>query len=131
MKFNLFPRLLFVAILAMVLLSACAPTVQGLVGLPDDAKLLVMTLVTAGLAALLLWLGNLAGLELGGWVQPLAAVIAPLIITVIEHFLGMIDPIFDAVLLTVIHYLVLLLGGIGSVVLFRRVKDQQTKALLA
>lgn len=124
-------KIAFLFALIAVLLTACAPAVQGLTDLPDEGKLLVMTLVTAGLAALLLWFGNLVGLELGGWVQPIVAVVAPLLITVIEHFLGMIDPIFDAVLLTVIHYLVLLFGGIGSVVLFRRVKNRQTKSLLA
>ena len=124
-------KLLFLFVLLAVLLTACAPAVQGLVGLPDEGRLLVLTLVTAGLTFVLLWLGGLLKIDFGGFVQPLAAVLSPIVITIIEHYLAMIEPIYDNLVLTVIHIIVLLLGSIGSVILFRRVKNQDTKALLA
>ena len=123
-------KLLFLFVLIAVLLAACAPTAQGLVELPDEGRLLALTLVTSGLTFVLLWLGGLLKIDFGGFIQPLAAVLSPLIITVIENYLAMIPPIYDNLVLSVIHIIVLLLGSVGSVVLFRRVKTRDTKALL-
>lgn len=124
-------KLLFLLVLIAVFLTACAPAVQGLVGLPDDARNLVLVLVTAGLTWVLIQLSNLIKLDLSGYAPPLAAVLAPIIITVIENYLGLIPPIFDDLVLAVIHFLVLLIGGIGTFVAWSRVKNKQTRQLLS
>ena len=103
-------KVLFVLVLASLIVAACAPVTAQLVGLPEEGRLLVLSLVTAGLTAALLWLGGLMKLDLGGFVQPIAAAVSPLIIAVIEYFLGMIPSVYDDFVLVVIHYIVLFLG---------------------
>jgi len=93
---------------------------QGLVGLPEEGLQLVLFLVTAGVAYLLLQLGVLLGLDLSGYVQPIVAIVAPILVAFIEKYLGMIPPVYDNVVLTIIHLIVLLVGSIGTVLLFKR-----------
>lgn len=129
---------LFLFVLSTMVLSACmvepepeptqgalAPVANGLVALPDDAATLIAALVTAAVAALFLklnWGGEFA--------QPLAAAISPIIITLLEGWLGVIPPIFDNLVLSILHLLVLFVGGsVGSFLLFKRAK--QPKQLLA
>lgn len=100
------------------------------VSLPDEAKLLILSLITAGVTWLLLQLGALLKVDLSGYIQPIAAALAPIVVTVIENYLKLIPPAFDDVVLTIIHLLVLLLGSIGAWMLFKRVKNKETKALL-
>jgi Na+-transporting methylmalonyl-CoA/oxaloacetate decarboxylase gamma subunit len=123
---------LFLFVLVAGVLSACAPepppapttaVAQTLVALPDDATTLIAALVTAGVAYLLL------KVNMGQYTQTLAAAISPIIITVIEGWLGLIPPIFDNLVLSILHLLVLFVGGsVGSFLLFKRAK--QPKQLL-
>jgi hypothetical protein len=123
---------LFLFVLVLGVLSACAPepapvpqtaVAETLVALPDDATTLIAALVTAGLAYLLL------KINMGQYTQTLAAAIAPIVITAIEGWLGLIPPIFDNLVLSILHLLVLFVGGsVGSFLLFKRAK--QPKQLL-
>ena len=124
-------KILFLFVFVAVLLTACAPAVQGLVGLPDEAKDLIMVLLTSGLTFLLLQLGKLIPIDLSGYGAPLAAALAPIVIAVLEYYLGMIPSTFDSIVLTIIHLIVLLVGSIGTIVVFNRVKRKDTKNLLA
>src|SRR3990172_10516071 len=102
------------------ILSACAPAVQGLVALPDEARLLVLSLFTAGVTWVLLWLSMRFGVDLAGYANAIAAALAPVIITLIELGLKAIPPAFDNIVLTIIHLLVLLIGSLGAFFLFKR-----------
>ena len=82
--------------------------------LPEEGQLLILSLVTAGVTWLLLKLSQVSGVDLSGYASAVAAVLAPIIVTVAEHFLQLIPPIFDNLVLTLIHLLVLLLGGLGT-----------------
>lgn len=113
-----------IAFLFVFLLAACvavpaiAPTnslAQTLVGLPEDAQTLILALVTAGVAFLL------TKVNMGQFTQPLAAALAPILILVVENFLGMIPPSFDNIVLAVIHWIVLFVSGsVGAFMLFKR-----------
>lgn len=114
-----------------VFLTACVVTpevapqtafAQTIVALPDDAQTLILSLLTAGIAWLLL------KVNLGGeYAQPIAAALAPVIVVVIENLLGLIPPSFDNIVLAVIHWLVLLVSGsVGAFVLFKRAKTPKT-----
>jgi len=93
-----------------------------LVALPDDAKLLLSGAVGAAILWLLLWLSTYFKVDLAGYAAPLAALVTPVIVFVIEMGLGFINPSLDALVLTVIHFLVLLMGSLGVFFgLFRRV----------
>jgi|SRR3972149_684306 len=94
----------------------------ALVALPDEARLLVLSLITAGLTWVLLVLSAKLGIDLSGYAQPIAAVLAPIVITVVESYLQLIPPVFDDVVLAVIHLLVLLLGSLGSFVVYSLVR---------
>ena len=101
--------------------------VQGLVGLPAEGLQLILFLVTAVVAWLLLQLGTALGLDLAGYIQPIVAIVAPIIVAFIEKYLGMIAPIYDNVVLTIIHLIVLLVGGaLGTFMLFKRVRRLPT-----
>jgi hypothetical protein len=103
-----------------VLLSACAPTVAGLAQLPEEGSILVFTLVTALVTFLLLKLSEWTGQDLAGYANAIAAGIAPIFVTLIESYLNLIPPIFDNIVLTVIHLIVLLVGSIGTFFIFKR-----------
>jgi hypothetical protein len=95
--------------------------IQGLMQLPDEGRILILTLLTAGLA----WL--LTKINMGQYTEALAAAIAPIIITGIEMGLQMIPALYDNVVLSIIHLLVLFIGGsIGFVFFFKRVKEPKT-----
>ena len=120
--------LAWIAVLAVTVVAVVFPLApvaanalaQGLVGLPEEGLQLILFVVTAGVAYLLLQLGVLIGLDLSGYVQPIVAIVAPILVTFIEKYLGMIPPIYDNVVLTIIHLIVLLVGSIGTVLLFKR-----------
>ena len=113
---------------AALVLSACAPIAQSLIALPDEASLLIVMLVTSAVAWLLLKLSTLLKFDLGGYVQPIVAVVAPILITLIESYLQLIPPALDNVVLTVIHLIVLLVGSVGAFILFKR---RASKTLLS
>lgn len=125
-------------ILAVLFLAGCVavPAVapqsafgQGLIGLPDEARLLILSLLTAGVTWLLLQLSVVLKIDLAGYVQPIVAILAPIIVTFLENLLATIPPAFDNIVLTLIHLAVLLLGSLGGFVLFKRVREP--KGLLA
>jgi len=112
-----------VALMAAVLLSGCAAAqgfVHPLVGLPNEGRLLVLILVTSGATWLLLKASVVFKVDLSGYANAVAAALAPIIITLIEAGLKLIPSIFDNVVLTIIHLLVLLVGSIGTFFLFKR-----------
>jgi len=86
---------------------------QNFVPLPDEAKVLILSLLTAGVTWLLLQLSALTKVNLSGWANVVAASLAPIIVTLIEAGLKLIDPIFDNLVLSIIHLIVLLVGSLG------------------
>lgn len=122
------------AIVVLVVLVIVAflyqPPAQGLAQLPDEGRNLVMILVTAAVTWALLQLSLAVGLDLSGYAAPIAAVLSPILVTIIESYLNLIPPIYDNIVLTIIHLLVLLLGSIGAYVATLRVKERQSKQLL-
>lgn len=105
--------------------------IQSLVALPDEARLMVLILITAGLTLVLSWVSQYIPIDVKGYAQAIAAALSPLVITAIEHYLQMIPSIYDDFVLVVIHYIVLFLGGVASIVVFRRVRQKNTRGLLS
>lgn len=116
----------YIALFVMaILLAACVavpavnpPTAlgQGLVALPEEATLLISALLTAALTFLLL------KVNMGALTQPIVAVIAPMIITFFESLLQTIPPVFDNLVLAIIHVIVLAITSYGTFVLVKRGK---------
>lgn len=113
-------RNLILFVLVALALTSCAPAVQGLAQLPDEGRNLVFILLSAALTWLLLKLSELTGIDLNGYAPAVATALAPVVITIIESGLQLIPPIFDNVVLTVIHLIVLLVGSLGTFFLVRR-----------
>lgn len=130
MKLHKFLTVLILIALS-VFLTACAAQVAQLQQLPDEGRLLVLELITATVTGALLFLSGLFKTDLKGYAQPIAAVVSPLAITVIEHYLQAIPSIYDNLVLVVIHYIVLFLGGLATVVVVRRFRNRSVKALLS
>jgi|SRR5688572_8393134 len=114
--FRLIPLFVFVAFV----LSACSPAVARLQQLPEDGQLLVASLLTAGVTWLLLKASEVFKIDLKGYANAVAAALAPIVITLIESWLQLIPPIFDNIVLSIIHLVVLLVGSIGTFFLFKR-----------
>lgn len=111
----------FLFVFMVFVLSACATqAVAQLAQLPDEGRNLVFILLSAGITWLLLKLSEMTGVDLGGYANAIATALAPIIVTLIESALNLIDPIFDNIVLTIIHLIVLLVGSIGTFFLFRR-----------
>lgn len=81
--------------------------------LPDEARVLILQLITAGVTVALLYLGQLLKLDLGGYVNAIAAALAPIVVFAIEAALQTIPASFDSIVQTIIHLIVLLLGSLG------------------
>ena len=116
-------RLLLLTVLLTLLLSGCAQAqgfVHPLAALPDEGRLLVLIAVTAGVNWLLLKGSIVFKVDLSGHVGAVAAALSPVLITLIEAGLKLIPSIFDNIVLTVIHLLVLLVGSVGAFFLLRR-----------
>lgn len=113
--------ILAVAVLAFVF-APSVPVAQGfgqsLVSLPDDAVQLIGALVTAGIAWLLL------KIDMGQYTQALAAAIAPIVVALLERLTGMIPAVYDNVVLSVIHLIVLFVSGsVGAFLLIKRIRQ--------
>lgn len=111
---------LFRFCLLIFILTACSPVSQGLMELPDEGRLLVLMLVTAVVTWLLLKASEFFKKDLSGYSNAIAAAIAPILITLIESWLQLIPPVFDNLVLSIIHLLVLLVGSIGAFFVFKR-----------
>lgn len=91
---------------------------QSLVALPAEFQTLVLAVVTAGVAWLLL------KVNMGDYTQSLAAVISPIVIAALERLTGMIPPVYDDVVLSILHLIVLFVSGsVGAFLLFKRAKN--------
>jgi len=84
------------------------------VTLPDDAKLLILGLITSLLTALFSYAFVKWGVDLRGYTAELAAVLAAIFVTVIEAVLKLLAFIPDNILATIIHLIVLALAGLGT-----------------
>jgi len=116
----MFIRRLILFVLVILVLTACAPAVQGLTQLPDEGRQLVFILLAAGVTYLLLQLSALTGIDLKGYAPAIATALGPVIITILESYLQLIPPAFDNFVLTIIHLIVLLVGSLGTFFLVRR-----------
>lgn len=127
-----FLKIALVLALFAVMLVACAPASQpglaaNLMQLPDEGRVLIMTLLTAGLTWLLLQLGKVIPVDFSGYGAVIAAALAPVIITAIEYFLQMIPPTYDQLVLTLIHLLVVGLGSIGLFHAVGQIRNKQVR----
>lgn len=113
-------KIVVFVLLAALVLTGCAPAVANLTKLPDEASVLLFTLLTAGVTWLLLKVSVVLKIDLSGYTAAIVAIIGPILVTLIEGWLQLIPPAFDNLVLTVIHFLVLLLGSIGVFVIGRR-----------
>lgn len=107
-------------VLVTLLLTACAPAVQGLSQLPDEGRQLVFILLSAAFTWILLKLSEVTGIDLKGYAPVVATALAPIIVTLIESWLQTIPSIFDNIVLTLIHLVVLLVGSLGTFFLLKR-----------
>jgi len=118
-------RILFV-LLSMLILAACAAPAtltQTLTQVPTELQTLIATLLTAGLTWLVL---QIKGIDLSGYVPAIVAAISPILITLIQGWLGLIPPVYDELVLAIIHVIVVGLGSLGALLLAKR----KTKATL-
>lgn len=109
-----------IVIVVSIFLTACAAGTAGLQQLPDEGRLLVLTLVTAAVTWVLLQLSAVFKIDLSGWANAIAAALAPIIVTVIESYLRLIPPLFDNIVITIIHLIVLLVGSLGTIWIVQR-----------
>ena len=100
-------------VLLALMLSGCAASVTQLQQLPDEGVDLVFVVVTTAALWVLLKLKDYFGIDLSGYANAIAAALAPLVVTFIEQYLQLIPPVFDGIVVAIIHYLFLLVGSLG------------------
>ncbi len=117
-------RFIIPLIFALLILTACAPVQEqvtaGLQNLPEEGVSLVFIVLTAAVVWVLLKLKDFFKIDLSGYANAIAAALAPLLVTFIEQYLKLIPPIFDGIVIAVIHNLFLLVGGLGVIWLAQR-----------
>ena len=96
--------------------------IASFVTLPDDAKLLILGLITSLLTALFSYVFTRWGLDLRGFIAELAAVLAAIVVVVFEFGLKLLAFIPDQILLTIIHLIVLALSGYGAALVLNRLR---------
>lgn len=90
------------------------------VTLPDDAKILILALITSLLTAFFAYVFTRWGLDLRGFTAELAATVAAIVVTLFEFGLKLLAFIPDQILLTIIHLIVLALAGVGTAFVLNR-----------
>jgi len=99
------------------------------VTLPDDAKLLILGLITSLLTALFSFLFVKWGLDLRGYITGLSATIAAIVVTVFEFLLKTLVFVPDQILLTIIHLIVLAVSGYGAALALNRMRTPGYQSL--
>lgn len=99
------------------------------VTLPDDAKTLILVLVTSLVTAFFGYVLTKWGLDLRGYIAELAAVLAGIVVTVLEFLLKLLTFIPDNILLAIIHVIVLALAGYGTAFVLRKVRTPGYRSL--
>jgi len=94
--------------------------IASFVALPDDAKILILGLITSLLTALFAYLLARWGIDLRGFTAELAAVLAAIVVTIFEFLLKLLVFIPDNILSTIIHLIVLALAGVGTAFILNR-----------
>ena len=112
-------KLALFAMAAMVL-TACAAQVTQLQQLPEEGVKFVSILITAGVTWGLLKLGALLHIELRGYADAAAVALSPIIVGIIENYLRLIPEIYDSIVLTIIHLVILLVGSLGTFWILQR-----------
>src|SRR5258706_3148792 len=107
-------------LLLVFMLTACAAQVAQLQQLPDEGVNLIWLVVTAGVLWALLQLSAIVKVDLGGYKDMIAAILAPIIVTIVQNYLQLIPSIYDNVVLSLIHLLVLFVGGSFGVFLLAK-----------
>ena len=99
------------------------------VTLPEDAKLLILGLITSLLTALFGFLFVRWGLDLRGYITGLSATLAAIVVTVFEFVLKMLVFVPDQILLTIIHLIVLAVSGYGAALALNRMRTPGYRSL--
>jgi len=99
------------------------------VTLPDDAKILILGLITSLLTALFGFLFVRWGLDLRGYIIGLSATLAAIVVTAFEFALKMLVFIPDEILLTIIHLIVLAVTGYGAALALNRMRTPGYRSL--
>ena len=94
--------------------------IHAFVTLPDDAKILILALITSLLTAFFAYVFTRWELDLRGLAVELAASLAAIVVTVFEFGLKLLAFIPDQILLTIIHLIVLALAGVGTAFVLNR-----------
>ena len=104
-------------------------SVSFFVALPDDAKLLILVLITSLFTALFGYAFIKWGLDLRGYIPELAAVLAAIVVAVIEFGLKLLTFVPDQILLTIIHLIVLALSGYGAAFMLNKFRTPGYRSL--
>ena len=99
------------------------------VTLPDDAKILILGLITSLLTALFNFAFIKWGLDLRGHTIELAAVVAAIVVVIFEFVLKLLTFVPDQILLNIIHLIVLLVSGYGAAFILSKFRTPGYRSL--
>ena len=99
------------------------------VTLPDEARLLILGLITSLLTALFNFAFIKWGLDLRGHIVELSAALAGVAVTLFEFLFKLLAFIPDAILLNIIHLIVLVISGYGAALIFNKFRTPGYRSL--
>lgn len=116
---------LFLLALVTVTLAACSPTIQGYMGgLPPEIRLAILVGATIIVARLFEILAAKLPPQLDPrqYTTQVAAALAGVVVLAAEALLRTIDPAYDPIVETLLHLLVIVLGGLGGLFALKQYK---------
>lgn len=107
-------------LLATIIVTACSPAIQGFVGMPTELKAIILIAVTAIIARLFEVIADrFPQIDLRQYTTQVAVALAGIVVVIAEHLLGLIPPQYDTIVETLLHLLVLILGGAGTILIMK------------
>jgi hypothetical protein len=107
-------RLLYLFLLLMVFLTACAPrpTSQA-VDVPEAIELAIGVLVLAALTAGFVFIFEKTGLDLRGYAIPVSVTVSAFLVAQLQGIINTIPAQYDPLISTLLQIIVVIIGGLG------------------
>lgn len=109
------PPLAALAAVVAVLFYIASQQRAAFVPLPGELKILILVFLTGVVTRVLVVLTANLGIDLVFYADEVAAALAGVVIVLIESYLRLIPLAYDAIMVTVWHLVVLIIGAVGVV----------------
>ena len=116
-------KLFFVVVFVALLIAACSPMTRSqAVQLPEELVVLVGMGVSVLFTAAAKWLFDQFNVDLSDRLAEIASAVSAILVVAINYLIGLVPAEYDNILMAVLAFLIVWLGGTGIYSLFFRKK---------